>query len=158
MQQPRDSGGAAAQVGEAGSGQWRGEGAAAPLILWDDKHASRLHIVVPGDGCRGGSGGRGVGYEQMQVLWDACVSDRGTVTVVDGRQLLLTPLRCVCVGEGEGGGGVESTCVQTCVCARVLRWRFLRESHHLVPWIQAALPKTDLPPALCRWRPNARHV
>eukprot|EP00983_Pelagomonas_calceolata_P092100 1157626-Pelagomonas_calceolata.AAC.22 len=74
----------------------------APLVLWDDKQASRLHVVVPG----GGGMQCGAAYEQMQVLWDACVSDRGTAVVVDGRQLLITPLRCVCV------------CVCVCVCER----------------------------------------
>ncbi|KAF5832885.1 IKI3 family-domain-containing protein [Dunaliella salina] len=39
----------------------------APLVLWDDKQASRLHVVVP----RGRGMQCGAAYEQMQVLWDA---------------------------------------------------------------------------------------
>ncbi|PNG99531.1 hypothetical protein TSOC_014688, partial [Tetrabaena socialis] len=41
-----------------------------------------MHVLTPG----------GL-YEQVCLAWDTCVSERGTAVVVDGRRLLLTPLR-----------------------------------------------------------------
>ncbi|EFJ51885.1 hypothetical protein VOLCADRAFT_87528, partial [Volvox carteri f. nagariensis] len=62
-----------------------GGGAAAdlgPQLRWDEQHGGVLHVLTPG----------GV-YETVGVAWDTCVSERGTAVVVDGRGLLLTPLR-----------------------------------------------------------------
>lgn len=53
-----------------------------PQLHWDQQHGSVLHMLTPA--------GR---YETVSVTWDTCVSERGTAVVVDGRQLLLTPLR-----------------------------------------------------------------
>jgi elongator complex protein 1 len=52
------------------------------LAAWDETAAGRLHILT----------GQG-GYQVMDVGWDVCVSARGTAAVVDGHQLLITPLR-----------------------------------------------------------------
>lgn len=52
------------------------------LVRWDDQHAGRLHTVT-GAGC----------YEMTQLQWQQCVSPMGTSMVVDGKQLLITPLR-----------------------------------------------------------------
>lgn len=52
------------------------------LLAWDEQHAMRLHVV----GCRGM-------YECIEMQWESCVSHIGTVAVVDGRSVLLTPLR-----------------------------------------------------------------
>lgn len=53
-----------------------------PLVCWDEAQPSLLHILS-----------RTWSYEQLQVQWDSCVSDRGTAVVVDGMQLLITPLK-----------------------------------------------------------------
>lgn len=129
-----------AQGGQGGQGGSSGS-SGTPLVLWDDRHASRLHVVVPGAG--------GAGYEQLQVLWDRCISDRGTAVVVDGRQLLLTPLRCV------WGGGAEAA---RCTLAPVARSRVpccsrLRASCHARPplRLRRAPPLPVAAPAGTRW-------
>ncbi|GFR43051.1 hypothetical protein Agub_g4057, partial [Astrephomene gubernaculifera] len=53
-----------------------------PHVRWDEQAGSVLHVLTPG----------GL-YEQIGLVWDTCVSERGTAVVVDGRRLLLTPLR-----------------------------------------------------------------
>ena len=54
----------------------------APLIKWDEQHGMRLHVLS-----------RDGAYEQLDLLWELCTSSLGTAAVVDGKDLLLTPLR-----------------------------------------------------------------
>ncbi|GIL52022.1 hypothetical protein Vafri_7984, partial [Volvox africanus] len=53
-----------------------------PQLRWDEQHGGVLHVLTPG----------GL-YETLSLVWDTCISERGTAVVVDGRYLLLTPLQ-----------------------------------------------------------------
>ncbi|KAG2445393.1 hypothetical protein HXX76_000015 [Chlamydomonas incerta] len=59
-----------------------GAGWRPPLLRWDEQRGGVLHVVSPAGA-----------YEQVALAWDMAVSDRGTAAVVDGRRLLLSPLR-----------------------------------------------------------------
>lgn len=51
-------------------------------VAWDDLRSLRLHLMM-------GSGS----YTIMDYDWGVAVSGRGTAAVIDGHQLLITPLR-----------------------------------------------------------------
>ncbi len=59
-------------------------GSAGVTAAWDEE-APRVLRVLSANG----------GYHRLSFGWGACVSANGTAAVVDGHQLLLTPLRWV---------------------------------------------------------------
>ncbi|KAG2431603.1 hypothetical protein HYH02_013296 [Chlamydomonas schloesseri] len=68
--------------GSGGAGASGGGSGRPPLLRWDEQRGGVLHVVSPA-----GS------YEQVALAWDTVASDLGTAAVVDGRRLLLSPLR-----------------------------------------------------------------
>lgn len=52
------------------------------MVCWDETLPSRLHLMS--------GAGR---YSRLDFGWCLSVSGRGTAAVIDGHQVLLTPLR-----------------------------------------------------------------
>ena len=64
----------------------------AVLARWEEGRTNVLHVVTGGGLCR-----------RLQLTWGRHVSAKGTVAVVDGASLLLTPFRSALGGSGVRG-------------------------------------------------------
>ncbi|GAX74696.1 hypothetical protein CEUSTIGMA_g2144.t1 [Chlamydomonas eustigma] len=82
------------------------DGGGQPVIArWDEQEATTLH-VLHGAGC----------YQRLDFMWQQCVSDWGTCVVVDGKELLLTPLRHITIPPPMCAARVLLPSPPTAVC------------------------------------------